>query len=168
MRQWLCTCCFVNKSSGNVFLCSYVTDWWLVRVTLMVAFGFFPKMLRGGGDLRMILLLLYACNLNSVDNQRCLRHTNPTSNFLHSQVAGTQKLLPQFLASLLSRPTSHLVVFPLHYFLLKVPTLRDVIQQHDHLCALDCALENMSKLRNEYLDVDHIANTTYVCIMLSA
>ena len=45
--------------------------------------------------------------------------------------------------------------------LLNVATWRDVIQ-HDLLRALDCALQNMSELRNEYLDVDHIANTTYI------
>ena len=50
----------------------------------------------------MILLLLYECSLNGVDNQRWWGHSNPTGggthtllavtiffNFLHSQVVGT-------------------------------------------------------------------------------
>ena len=32
--------------------------------------AFCSKILGGGGDLQMILLLLYECNLSSVDNQR--------------------------------------------------------------------------------------------------
>ena len=74
-----------------------LSDWWLVRVTLVAAFRF----LGGGGDLWMIVLLLNECSLRSVDNQTWWGLLNPTCyfttnlNFLHSQVAGTQKLRPQ-------------------------------------------------------------------------
>ena len=74
-----------------------LSDWCLVRVTLVVAFRF----LGGGEDLWIIVMLLNECSLRSVDNQRWWGLLNPTCyfktnlNFLHSQAAGTQKLRPQ-------------------------------------------------------------------------
>ena len=45
-----------------------ITDWLLIRIVLVVAFG--PTILGGSEDLQMILLLLYECSLNGGDNQR--------------------------------------------------------------------------------------------------
>ena len=58
--------------------------WWLVRVTLVVAFGVCPKILGGGRNLWMIFLLLhvYECNLSVVDNQswwRCKCFIRPVA-----------------------------------------------------------------------------------------
>ena len=83
--------------------------WWLFRVTLVVAFGFCPKILTGGRDLQMIVLLKNPCSLSGRDNHRWWWHSNPTyylkkSNFFHSQVAGTQKLWAQALALTPSKP----------------------------------------------------------------
>ena len=83
----------LSKPARKIML----SDWWLARVTLVAAFRF----LGGGGDLLMIVLLLNECSLRSVDNQTWWGLLNPTCffttnlNFLHSQVAGTQKLRPQ-------------------------------------------------------------------------
>ena len=38
-------------------------------VTLVVAFGFCPKILGGGGDLRMMVLLFNECSLSGRDTQ---------------------------------------------------------------------------------------------------
>ena len=42
--------------------------WWLVRVSLVVAFC--PKILGGGGDPRIILLSFYGCRLSGGDTMR--------------------------------------------------------------------------------------------------
>ena len=58
---------FSTEHSLVISLCTNI--WWLVRVTLVVAFDFLPKKFGGGsGQLRMILLLLYKCSLSSVDS----------------------------------------------------------------------------------------------------
>ena len=73
----------------------------------MVAFGFLPQNLGGGGDLQMILLLLYECSVSSVDNQSfqifCTFRQQGCKNFRHK---------PLRLC-----PASHLVEFSLPYLL---------------------------------------------------
>ena len=49
-RSTQCTIMIANKY-GFVYYC------WLVRITLVVAFGFCPKTFGGGRDLRTILML---------------------------------------------------------------------------------------------------------------
>ena len=49
--------------------------WWLVRVTFVVAFGFFPKILGGGGNLQIVILLEKECNFSDADNVRWWRHS---------------------------------------------------------------------------------------------
>ena len=45
--------------------------WWLVRVTLVVAFGFFcPKIFGGGANLRIVILLEKECSFSAADNVR--------------------------------------------------------------------------------------------------
>ena len=51
-----------------------VTNWWFVRVTLVVAFGFCPKILGGGGDLQNVILLEKECIFSSADNVRWWGH----------------------------------------------------------------------------------------------
>ena len=40
--------------------------WWLVRVPLVIAFGFLPKILGEGGDLRICILIASNLNVGSV------------------------------------------------------------------------------------------------------
>ena len=48
--------------------------WWLVRIPLVVAFGFLPKILGDGKDLQIIVLLEKECSFNSADNVRWWGH----------------------------------------------------------------------------------------------
>ena len=75
--------------------------------------AFCPKILGGGGDLRIIVLLKNEISLSGGDNVMWWGHSNLTSwykiilNFMHSQVAGIQKLsnfpyLPSASASAIS------------------------------------------------------------------
>ena len=103
--------------------------WCLVRITLVVAFGFFcPKILGAGGDLPMVLAVcrlsvykgIYVYRLNGGDTIRRWGHSNSTLhkrtylNFLRSQAAETQKrpLTPGHKHSHMN----HLVEFPLPEF----------------------------------------------------
>ena len=52
--------------------------WLLIRVTLVVAFGFCPKILGGGRDLQIILLSFYECRFDDGDTMRWWGHSNPT------------------------------------------------------------------------------------------
>ena len=44
--------------------------WWLVRVTLVVAFGFSPEILGGGRGSVNGALIFYECSLSGVDIQK--------------------------------------------------------------------------------------------------
>ena len=44
----------------------------------MVAFGFRPKILGGGGDLCIVILLKKECSFSGADNVRCMGHSNTT------------------------------------------------------------------------------------------
>ena len=74
---------------GNIF--------WLVRVILVVAFGFCPKMLGGVRDLRSILLSFYECRFSGGNTMRWWGHSNPTIcqriylNLFYSKVWSGQK-----------------------------------------------------------------------------
>ena len=88
-RLSLRTICIVFPSiyvNYNRFIILY---WWLVRVTLVVAFG--PKILGGGWDLLMILLSFCECRFSSGGTQT-LPYGKECLNFLHAQVVGKQKL----------------------------------------------------------------------------
>ena len=50
--------------------------WWLLRVTLVVTFGFLPQNFE---DLWIIFLLNNKCNLSGIDNLRWWGHSNTTS-----------------------------------------------------------------------------------------
>ena len=53
-----------------VFIILFLNFWWLVRVTLVVALWLFcPKILGGGGDLRIIILLKNKCSFSGGDTQ---------------------------------------------------------------------------------------------------
>ena len=73
----ICTNIMEIQISQQSFLC-----WWLVGVTLVVAFGFLPKnfgrLLGAWQWYLMILLFFYECSLNVVGSQRRRRHSNPT------------------------------------------------------------------------------------------
>ena len=45
---------------------------------LLVAFGFFPQVLGGDGDLPMVLLSFYECRLSGGDTQKWWEQSNPT------------------------------------------------------------------------------------------
>ena len=109
--------------------------WWLVRVTLVVFYGFLSQHFERWWDLQMILLLLYECSLSSEDNQRWWGHTNPTCCFKNifkllalsggrntkaratSPHAWAEALmLAAFHSHLRSHLTSILVEFPIPYF----------------------------------------------------
>ena len=47
--------------------------WWLVRVTLVVAFGFCPKIFGGGGNLQIVILLEKECKFSGTDNMGTLK-----------------------------------------------------------------------------------------------
>ena len=71
--------------------------WWLVRVTLVVAFGFCPKILGGGEGLWLVILLKKECNFSSADNVRWWGYSNTARwlkklNFWHSQAVGMLEL----------------------------------------------------------------------------
>ena len=63
--------------------------WLLVKVTLVVAFGFLPQNLGGSGDLRIVILL--ERNAASVVPTMSWSNTNKLS-YMYSQVVGTQEL----------------------------------------------------------------------------
>ena len=44
--------------------------WWLVKVYLVVAFGFFPKILGGDGGLKIVGLREKECSFSGADNMR--------------------------------------------------------------------------------------------------
>ena len=52
--------------------------WWLVRVTLLVAFGFLPKNFASWQGASSFFLE-NECSLSGVDNHRCSGHSSPTS-----------------------------------------------------------------------------------------
>ena len=69
------------------------THWWLVRVTFVVAFGFLPQNLGGGGDLQIFLVKNEWCGQSEVVGTLKLYYlVNLFSNFMHSRVVETQKL----------------------------------------------------------------------------
>ena len=45
----------------------------------MIAFGFGPKILGGGGDLGIVVLIKNECSFSGGDNVRWWGHPNPTS-----------------------------------------------------------------------------------------
>ena len=62
--------------------------WWLIRVTLVVAFGFLPKILGDGGDLQIVILLEKECSFSGADTVRWWGHTQillggKKLNFMH-------------------------------------------------------------------------------------
>ena len=126
-REWI----ILKRSKSQLWVC--FVHWWLVRVTLVIAFGFLPQIFRRWWELWMILALIYKCSLNGVDNQRWWRHSNPTGwghpyptycyNFfeLFALTGGgniktlgvSNRTQAQVLMPLQSHPTSHLVEFPI-------------------------------------------------------
>ena len=77
-------CCSHTFILLVLFITTKVNDhiWWLVRVTLVAAFGFFPKSLGGGRSLWMIILLQKECSLCGGGNRRWWVRTHPTYNNL--------------------------------------------------------------------------------------
>ena len=53
-------------------------NWWLVRVTFVVAFGFLPQHFVRWQDPRIILLSFYECRFNGGDALRWWEHSNST------------------------------------------------------------------------------------------
>ena len=45
---------------------------------LVVAFGFCPKIVGGGGDLQMMVLVKNECSLSGGDNHKWWGHSTPT------------------------------------------------------------------------------------------
>ena len=89
-----------------------------LRVILVVAFGFSPKILGRGGDLRMVLLLLFECSLSKWEHSNTTCCKKFFKMFANAQAAGAQKFQPKALApkSELRCSMSHLVEFSLPYF----------------------------------------------------
>ena len=80
------------------------TYWWLVRVTLVIAFAFLPQSFESC-NLWIIILLKNERNLSDVDTQT-LPAGKKKLNFMYSQVVGMQK--PSLSLALVPH-TNHLV-----------------------------------------------------------
>ena len=57
----------------------FINHWWLVRVTLVAALGFCPRILGSSRGLRIVILLEKECSLSTVDNHRWRGLSNLTS-----------------------------------------------------------------------------------------
>ena len=95
------------------------THWWLVRVTLVVAFGFFSTILEGSGDLRMVfcILLMQVQWWGHHQVVEILKRYHNVWTFCTYRWRGF-KNIPRARVSTLApslvpfTPTSHLVEFP--------------------------------------------------------